>query len=140
MIVWPSGAELREDVGEIGQGRDTVLGAGPGEAVEGGGVSCGVVGPGEEVVLPPERDVAQLLLAQIVIEADTSVVDEARQRDPVVEAIGGSFGEVAARRFARGGGDEPSFQLVEDRARSRPPQLGPVFVGRLARVSDVSTR
>ena len=63
-VCGPPACELAEHVREVGQGWDAVLGAGAHQAIEIGGSPRCVVRAREEVVLPPERDVAQLLFTQ----------------------------------------------------------------------------
>jgi hypothetical protein len=50
-VGWTDG-EGAEHVGQVGQRGYPVLGAGPEEAVEGRGATGGVMGAGEEIVLP----------------------------------------------------------------------------------------
>jgi hypothetical protein len=84
----PTVGELGEHGGEIGQQGHVVQGGGAQEAVEGRGAAGGVVGSGEEVVLATERDVADLALAEVVVEVEAAVVEEAGERVPVIEEVG----------------------------------------------------
>jgi hypothetical protein len=72
----PAASEPPEDVGEVEQGRDAVLGAGAGQAVEDRGARSGLVGAAEEVVAAAEGDGPQLLFTKVVIQTQPSIVDE----------------------------------------------------------------
>jgi hypothetical protein len=92
---------------------------------------------GEEVVLPPERDVAQLLLAQVVVQAHAPVGDEPGQRRPVVERVGRGLREVRARRLTGVRADEPALEALKDRWGTLLPECGPRLRRQLARVGQV---
>ena len=90
-----------------------MLCAGAHEAVENGGASRGVVRTTEEIVASTEGEVPHLLLTDIIVKAQASIVDEAIESRPVVEWVAGSLGEVRTGRFASMSEHEPPFQLLE---------------------------
>ena len=83
----PPRGHLAQYVGEIGQGRHTILRAGAEQTVERGSAAGGRVRSSKEIVFPAEREVAELLLADIVVETEPPVVDKPRQRRPVVQEV-----------------------------------------------------
>lgn len=62
----PPRGHLAQDVGEIGQGRHTILRAGAEQTVERGRAAGGRVRSSKEIVFPAEREGAELLLAEIM--------------------------------------------------------------------------
>ena len=109
----PTGGELVENVGEIGQWRETVEGGRTHEAVERSGAVSATVRTGEEIVGSSDCYVTDLAFAEIVVEAESAVVEEASECRPLVEDVAGSLSECAARRFEAARGDEPLFEGVE---------------------------
>ena len=81
----PSIGELSEHISEVGQRWDFVLCAGAHEAVENGGASRGVMRATEEIVASTESDGPHLLLTDIIVKTQASIVDEAIESRPVVE-------------------------------------------------------
>jgi hypothetical protein len=82
----PAVCQLAQHVGQIRQRRHTVLRGCTHEAVDRSGAARSIMRAGEEEVLPAERDVAQLLLAKIVVQVQAAVFDEARECRPLVQA------------------------------------------------------
>ncbi len=81
----PAGRQLAQDIREVRQRRDAALGARADQAVQRRRATRRIVRAGEEMVFPAQRDVRELLLADIVVETQAAVLDEARERLPVVE-------------------------------------------------------
>ena len=80
----PPARQLGEDVREVRQRWHPVLGAGSRQAVQGGGAPRRVVRAREQVVLPAERDVTELLLAEGMPRARLCRVSDTGQRHHTV--------------------------------------------------------
>ena len=91
------------------------------------------MGAREEVIFAAESDVAQLLLGEIVVETQASVIDETGQGIPVVENVACGLSKIRARRFALMGEHQPSLELLEHRGRtllSKVPCVDPIDIQR----------
>ena len=64
-------------------------------------------------IIPSERHIQQLLLADVVVGAQTPVVQEARERGPVIEAIIRCLRQLAGRRFVYGRDDQPAQEFIQ---------------------------
>ena len=117
-VVRPASGEPVQHVGQVRQRWDMVLYTRAHYAVKSCGTTCRLVGACEQVVLASQRDVTQLLLADVVIRRKTSVVEEARQRCPLSQAVACGLCEVAAGRFSFRSEEQPPFQLLERVSRS----------------------
>jgi hypothetical protein len=94
--------------------------AGARETVEQRGVLRGIVRASEEEILPAERDVMELLLAEVVVGREAAVLQKACERRPLVQAAGRRLRQIGGGRLLRCGFDEPALQCVERRFRSFP--------------------
>jgi hypothetical protein len=66
-----------ENVSEVGERLDVIELGGSDESADGGPACAATVGTREQVVLAPERDGPDRTLDRIVVEVDTTIVEEA---------------------------------------------------------------
>ena len=119
-----------EDIGEPSLRIDVVEARGLDQGVDHGGAVAAAVGACEQPCLAAERNAAQGPLGGIVGEADTPIVEEAREGSPALQHIGHRLGDVGMPR--QPGplgphplveiGDEPSKPLAADREPLRGRQ------------------
>jgi hypothetical protein len=94
----PAVCQPAQHVRQVRQRRHVVLRAGAQDAVQRGYPARRVMRAREQVVLPPERHIPNLLLADVVVRAETAIVQEAVERSPVMQAVIGRLRQLAARR------------------------------------------
>ena len=92
--------------------------------------------PGEQEVLAAQSYVADLSLAQVIVEAELSVVEEARERGPLVEDVARGFGQVAARGLVGQRADDPALELVELGPGTLPSKRGPLLVREVLEIGE----
>jgi len=90
--------QARQHIGEPCQGVDVVELCGLDQGVDGGGAAAALVGAGEGPVAAANRNAAQSALGGVVAEAETAVVEEAKQSVPAVQAVGDRLGNLAVGR------------------------------------------
>src|SRR3990172_12082284 len=79
---------------------------------------------GKQEIAAAQSDRAELLFAQVVVEIEESVTDEARECRPLIDEVAGCLRQVAARRLLRERGTQPAPQLVEHDLGTLGPQCG----------------
>ena len=102
-------AHALEHVFEIGIGLDVVELCRGDEGTDHGPSLCAAIGAGEQVVLAPERHGPDGAFDRVVVELDTSVIEEPAQRRPARERIADGVGQSATVRDAAKLGLEPGF-------------------------------
>jgi hypothetical protein len=106
---------LAEHIGEVLQRRHPVLCARAHQAVEAGCAGGRLMRPRKQEILPPQGDVAQLGLADIVIRGQATVFEEAGQRAVMIDQIAGRARQIAARRLVLARERCPTKHAVHDR-------------------------
>src|SRR5438552_18912810 len=102
-----------EDVFQVGIGFDAIELGSRYERADGGPSLCAAIGPGEEMILAPERDWPDRTLHRVGIKFNASVFDELAERGPAGECIADGLGQAAARRDAVQFFLEPCLEVLE---------------------------
>ena len=89
--------QARQDVGEPGLRVDVVELCGLDQRVDSGGPPAAFVRAGEGPVVASDGNAAQRPLGGIVRHAQAAVIEEARERDPAIEAVVDRLGDIVAR-------------------------------------------
>lgn len=90
----------------------------------------------EQIVLPPERDPAELLLAQVVIQPEPPVLEEPLERCPVIYELSCRLGERRARWLPSERGDQASMQPVREHRRALLAQRSSQLSGALLHIGQ----
>ena len=118
---WMIVRQAGKDICEPGLWLD-IIEFGGGDQRGNGGPSFGAaLGPGEEMVLPTERDGPDGALNRVRVEVDPPVTEEATERSPTGERIADRLREATALRQKRQLPLEPGPQTFDDRAGPRGP-------------------
>src|SRR5215472_18618277 len=117
----PARREFAQHVREVSKGRDTLQRARPGEAIEYRRPLRRTMRAEEEKIVPAQGDRPQLLFAQIVVQLETPILEEAGECRPLIDHVCRRLGEVRSRGLTALGGRQPTPELFEYRALAGAP-------------------
>ena len=106
--------DTTEDVGEPSLRIDVVETSGLNQCVHEGGAIATSVGAGEQPRLTTEGNSAQGSLGGIVREANTTIIEEARESSPALQHIIHGFGDFRMAREPGALGAHPNFEGFDD--------------------------
>ena len=116
----------RQHVGKPGLGIDVVELGGLDQRVHDGCAVAARVRAAEGPVAAADRDAANGSLGGIVRQADAAVVEEARERLPVIEGVVDRFGKRALRGELLALASEPFLEAVDEWLRALPARGQPL--------------